>query len=143
MTVDVLILCTGNRCRSQMAEGWLRTFAGDRLSIASAGLSPSEVHPIATAVMAEVGIDLSGHTSKHVDTFADVDVETVVTVCDSAAEACPTFPSATRVIHRSFEDPDRPDLPFDEQVAVMRSARDEIASWARAFVEDLVEGQDT
>ncbi len=143
MTLDVLVLCTGNRCRSQMAEGWLRGFAGDRLSIASAGLSPSEVHPIAAAVMSEVGIDLSGHTSKHLDTFGDVEVKMVVTVCDSAAEACPAFPSATRVMHHAFADPDRPHLPYDEQLAVMRASRDEIGLWARSFVDDLVEAQDT
>lgn len=142
MRVDVLILCTGNRCRSQMAEGWLKTIVGDKLTVASAGLRPSEVHPVASQVMAEVGIDLTTHASKHVDAFADAEVGLVVTVCDSAAEACPTFPSATRIVHHSFDDPDRPDLPHSEQVTIMRQSRDEIESWARMFAADLA-GQDT
>ncbi len=143
LTVDVLVLCTGNRCRSQIAEGWLRSFFGERMVVASAGLSPSTVHPLAIQVMNEVGVDISAQTSKHVDELAGAEVGVVVTVCDSAAESCPTFPASTSVIHRSFPDPDHPELEVAEQLEIMRRARDEIGAWAKAFVAELLAGQET
>src|ERR1700727_2623768 len=96
----VLILCTGNSARSQMAEGLLRHDAGDRFEVFSAGVSPSSVRPEAIAVMKELGIDLSRHRSKHVDEFAGQSFDYVLTVCDNARESCPIFPAATKMIHK-------------------------------------------
>jgi arsenate reductase (thioredoxin) len=101
----VLILCTGNSARSQMAEGLLRHDAGDRFEVYSAGTKPTVVRPEAIAVMAEIGIDISGHRSKSVDEFAGRDLDYVITVCDNAREACPIFPAKTQRLHWPFEDP--------------------------------------
>jgi len=105
----VLILCTGNSARSQMAEGLLRHEAGDRFDVYSAGTKPSLVRPEAIAVMAELGIDISGHRSKSADEFAGRDLDYVITVCDNAREACPVFPAKTRRMHWPFEDPATPE----------------------------------
>lgn len=102
---SVLVVCTGNSCRSQMAEGWIRHDLGERVDAFSAGTHPAYVHPLAIQVMAEVGIDLSGHTSKSVEGFLGRPLTLVVTVCDSAREACPHFPGAKRQIHESIPDP--------------------------------------
>ncbi len=124
----VLVLCTGNSARSQMAEGWLRAHAGDRLEVFSAGSAPSgRVHPGAIQAMAEIGIDLSGHSSKHLNQFLGQPFDYVLTVCDNAAEACPVFPGPGRRIHRNFTDPAA--APPAEQMAVFRRVRDEIAAW--------------
>ena len=101
----VLILCTGNSCRSQMAEGWVRHDLGDSVEVVSAGTHPSYVHPLAIRVMAEAGVNLSSHTSKSVDRFLGQPMDLVVTVCDSAREACPVFPNAKRVVHDLIPDP--------------------------------------
>jgi arsenate reductase len=101
----VLILCTGNSARSQMAEGLLRHEAGDRFEVFSAGTHPTIVRPEAVAVMNELGIDISHHWSKRVDEFAGEHFDYVITVCDAANEACPVFPGNTRRLHWSFEDP--------------------------------------
>jgi arsenate reductase len=101
----VLILCTGNSCRSQMAEGWVRRDLGDQVEVFSAGTQPSLVHPLAVAVMAEAGVDLSAHRSKSASEFAGQTFDLVVTVCDAAKEACPMFPCAVRQVHESVPDP--------------------------------------
>ena len=101
----VLILCTGNSARSQMAEGLLRHLAGGRFDVASAGIHPTKVRPEAIAVMGELGIDISGQRSKSVDEFAGRNFDYVLTVCDNARESCPIFPSTTKTIHQSFTDP--------------------------------------
>ncbi len=101
----VLILCTGNSCRSQMAEGWVRRDLGDQVEVFSAGTQPSLVHPLAVAVMAEAGVDLSAHRSKSASEFAGQTFDLVVTVCDAAKEACPMFPGAARQVHESVPDP--------------------------------------
>ncbi|MEX0775585.1 MAG: arsenate reductase ArsC [Phycisphaeraceae bacterium] len=129
-----LVLCTGNRCRSQMAEGWLRHFAGDRAEVFSAGTHPKGLHPLAVEVMAEAGVDISAHTSDHVSRYINEDFDCVITVCDSAREACPIFPGARRTLHHSFTDPDAP-LPLQEQTQLFRRIRDEIRDWAKAFVD--------
>jgi arsenate reductase (thioredoxin) len=134
----ILVLCTGNRCRSQMAEGWLRHFGGDAVEVQSAGTKPKGLHPTAVRVMAEAGVDIAGHSSKHVGAFANDAFDYVVTVCDSAKEACPVFPNAKRTIHHSFDDPDRPDLPEPQRDALFRRVRDQVRDWARAFVEETV-----
>ena len=129
----VLILCTGNSARSQMAEGLLRHLAGDRFDVASAGVAPTQVRPEAIAVMRELGIDISHHRSKSVDEFLGQDFDYVITVCDNANEQCPIFPSNTKRIHWSFEDPAA--AAGDEQVrlAVFRRVRDEIFDRVRLF----------
>jgi arsenate reductase len=101
----ILILCTGNSARSQMAEGLLRHQAGDRFDVFSAGTNPSKVRPEAIAVMKEIGIDISGHRSKSVDEFLGQEFDYVITVCDHANEICPVFPGKTQRLHWSFEDP--------------------------------------
>jgi arsenate reductase len=101
----VLVLCTGNSCRSQMAEGWIRHDLGGRVEVFSAGTHPCFVHPLAVRVMAESGVDLSNHRSKSVSEFAGRPFDLVVTVCDSARDACPRFPGAVRTIHEPIPDP--------------------------------------
>lgn len=133
--VRILVICTGNRARSQMAHGWLRRIGGDRVDVASAGIDPKGVHPIAIRVMAEVGVDISGHTSDHVDRYLGDEFDLVLTVCDSARESCPVFPGATRTLHRSFEDPDYPDMSEAELTDVFRRIRDEIGDFSRDLLE--------
>ena len=101
----VLILCTGNSCRSQMAEGWVRHDLGDRVEVFSAGTRPGSVHPLAIQVMGEAGVDLSGHRSKSVEEFLDQKFDLVITVCDSAREACPILPDAGEMVHEPIPDP--------------------------------------
>ena len=105
MKKKVLFLCTGNACRSQMAEGILRHLAGDQFEVFSAGTHPTRVHPLSIKVMEEWGIDISHHTSDHVDDYLDKDIDIVITVCDSAKELCPTFPGKVERIHWSIPDP--------------------------------------
>ena len=136
----ILVLCTANRCRSQMAEGWLRHFAGPRASVCSAGTNPKPLHPLAVRVMAEAGVEIADQASKHVGRYADQPFDVVVTVCDRAAETCPTFARAGRLVHRPFEDPDRPGLPDAELTDLFRRVRDEIRDWARAFVAAECDG---
>ena len=101
----ILVLCTGNSARSQIAEGYLQTFAGDRAEVYSAGVAPHGVNPLAIQVMAEDGIDISRHTSNHVDEYTDKPFDYVITVCDNAREQCPLFPASAEKIHHSFPDP--------------------------------------
>jgi arsenate reductase len=122
----VLILCTGNSARSQMAEGLLRHDAGDRFDVESAGTTPGLVRPEAIAVMHELGIDISGHRSKHLDEFGGQHFDYVLTVCDHAAEACPVFPGTTHRLHQNFDDPAACDGPGEERLARFRRVRDEI-----------------
>ena len=129
----VLILCTGNSARSQMAEGLLRYLAGDRFDVASAGVAPTEVRPEAIAVMRELGIDISHQVSKSVDEFLGQDFDYVITVCDNANEQCPIFPSNTKRIHWSFEDPAAAAGDEQARLAVFRRVRDEIFDRLRLF----------
>jgi arsenate reductase len=122
----VLILCTGNSARSQMAEGLLRHDAGDRFDVFSAGTRPTQVRPEAITVMQEMGIDISGHRSKSVDEFAGHDFDYVVTVCDNAKASCPTFPGHTSQIHWSFDDPAAVEGPQEQRLAAFRHVRDEL-----------------
>ena len=130
----VLVLCTGNSCRSQMGEGWLRHDLGDRIEVRSAGTRPSSVHPLAIRVMAESGIDISSHRSKSVEALKGLAFDLVVTVCDSARESCPILPGARKTIHQSFEDPA---LAGDgeEALPVFRRVRDEIRGRLVPLVE--------
>lgn len=122
----VLILCTGNSARSQMAEGLLRYDHGNRFEVFSAGVEPSFVRPQAIAVMRELGIDISGHRSKSVDEFIGQEFDLVITVCDNANERCPVFPGKTKRIHWSFDDPAAVSGSDEEKLAVFRRVRDEI-----------------
>lgn len=129
----VLILCTGNSARSQMAEGLLRHEAADRFDVFSAGTRPAQVRPEAIAVMRELGIDISGHRSKSVNEFAGQPFDYVLTVCDNARESCPVFPGAAVRIHRSFEDPAAVEGSEDERLTAFRRVRDELRNYLRRF----------
>jgi len=129
----VLILCTGNSARSQMAEGLLRRLGGDRIEVASAGVNPTSVRPQAVAAMREIGIDISKHYSKPVTDFEGQDFDFVITVCDNANEHCPVFPAKTRRIHWSFEDPAAANGDEEAVLSVYRRVRDEIQTKLQAF----------
>jgi arsenate reductase len=134
--LKVLFLCTGNSCRSQMAEGWARALCAESLEPYSAGIETHGLNPHAVRVMAEAGVDIAAQRSKHVDELLDVDFDFVITVCDHAAESCPVFPGNARIIHRGFDDP--PKLAAgaateEAALAPYRRVRDEI----RAYVETL------
>ncbi len=129
----ILILCTGNSARSQMAEGLLRHDAGGRFEVFSAGVAPIPIRSEAIAVMREIGIDTSGHRSKHVDEFAGQHFDYVLTVCDHAREICPVFPGAVRMIHHSFVDPGNYKASESERLERFRKVRDEIREYLRMF----------
>ncbi|MEP7271095.1 MAG: arsenate reductase ArsC [Acidobacteriota bacterium] len=132
----VLILCTGNSARSQMAEGVLRHDGGDAFEVVSAGVDPSSVRPEAVKVMREIGIDISTHRSKSVDEFVGQHFDYIITVCDNAKEVCPIFPGNARHIHRSFDDPPHQDAGSDEErLSIFRRVRDEMRDWVKDFVE--------
>ena len=133
MKPRVLILCTGNSARSQMAEGLLRHDAGDRFDVASAGTRPGTVRAEAVAVMREIGIDISAHRSKHVDEFQDVAFDYVLTVCDNARESCPILPGPGKRLHQAFDDPAAVQGPEPERLAIFRRVRDEIRGYLRGF----------
>ena len=130
----VLILCTGNSCRSHMAEGILRDAVGGALRVASAGSKPAgHVHPLAIQVLAEIGIDISAHRSKHLGEFLTEKIETVITVCGNADQVCPMFPGQVNRHHWGFDDPAHATGTEEEQLAVFRRVRDEIARIFRAY----------
>ena len=137
----VLILCTGNSCRSHMAEGILRAAAGDFLEVCSAGSQPAGyVHPQAIAALAEIGIDLSGHTSKHMNGVLDRDVETVITVCGNADQACPVYPGQVNRHHWPFDDPAKSTGTPEEIAADFRRVRDEIRRVFEAYAQGRRDG---
>ena len=129
----VLILCTGNSARSQMAEGLLRHDAGDRFEVASAGVDPTSVRPEAIEAMSEIGIDISDHRSKSLDEFSGQDFDYVITVCDNANQRCPIFPGETQRIHWSFDDPAAVAGDAHTRLAAFRRVRDEISDRLRRF----------
>ncbi len=130
----VLILCTGNSARSQMAEGVLRDLAGDRFEVFSAGTRPGGLNPHAVAAMREVGIDISSHRSKSVDEFGGQQFDYVITVCDNAREFCPIFPGSGQRLHQSFEDPAV--APEGRHPEMFRKVRDQIMDWLVEFVRN-------
>jgi arsenate reductase len=132
----VLFLCTHNSARSQMAEGLLRAWAGDRFEALSAGVEATEVRPLAIRAMAELGIDISGQASKRLDVYAGQDIDYAITVCDEAKEACPYFPGSRATLHWSFDDPSAATGTDDERLAVFRRVRDEIGARIRAELLD-------
>lgn len=136
MKPKVLFLCTGNSCRSQMAEGFLRHHAGDRFDVASAGTHPAGLNPEAVEVMREIGIDISGHRSKEVSEFLGQTFPYVITVCDRAKESCPIFPGATLYYQWPFDDPAAASGSSEERRALFRRVRDEIAQRIREFIDE-------
>ncbi len=128
-----LFLCTGNSARSQMAEGWLRHLAGDQFEVFSAGTHPVGLNPGSVEALAEVGIDISQHRSKHVSEFVGQPFDYVITVCDRAKESCPRWPGAATILHWSFEDPAAAEDPVVRR-ALFRRVRDEIAERTRQFL---------
>lgn len=130
----ILVLCTGNSCRSQMAEGWLRLFAEGKAEVTSAGVEAHGLNPRAVAVMQEAGVDISHHTSKTIDDLGERSFDVVVTVCDNAREHCPYFPARVRQVHQDFPDPARATGTEEEIMAVFRSVRDQIKNFCQAFV---------
>jgi arsenate reductase len=134
MKQQVLILCTGNSARSQMAEGLLRALAGDRFEVFSAGSKPSVVNPLAIAAMDERGIDIRSHRSKHLDEYLAQPFDYVITVCDNAAETCPLFPGPARRIHWSFPDPAAAEGSQAERLASFRQVRDDIEAQFEAWL---------
>ncbi len=135
---NVLILCTGNSCRSQMAEGLLRAAVGDLVDVFSAGVKPAgRVHPRAIAALAEIGIDISGHTSKHLDQFLSRPITTVITVCGNADEACPMFPGKVNRHHWGFDDPAHHVGTEEEITAQFRKVRDEMKRIFEAYAAGL------
>ena len=141
MKKTVLILCTGNSARSQMAEGLLRHEAGDRFEAFSAGTHPTTVRPEAVAVMAELGIDISQQWSKPVDDFAGRGFDFVITVCDNANEACPVFPGKTQLLHWPFEDPAAVQGSYEDRKAAFRRVRDQIKERLKDFADSPRSGE--
>jgi arsenate reductase len=132
----VLFLCTGNSCRSQMAEGWLRALGGKRFDVFSAGTRPSgEVHRLAIKAMNEAGVDISGHLSKHVDEFEGQKFDFVITVCNNARESCPVFPGAKHQLHWSFHDPAAAVGAEEQKMFTFRRVRDEIRARVERFIQ--------
>lgn len=143
--IKVLMLCTGNSCRSQMAEGWARALKGDQIEVWSAGIETHGMNPNAIRVMAEAGVDISGHSSKNVNTLLDVPFDVVVTVCGHADETCPSFPSkSTRKVHVGFDDPPKLAKEIaarggseEEQLEPYRRVRDQIRKWVETLPGSL------
>ena len=133
--IKVLFLCTGNSCRSQIAEGWAKQLKSDAIEAHSAGVRPSGVNPWSIKVMAENGVDISTHTSKHFDELVGIDFDYVVTLCDKAREQCPVFGCKAKQVHRVFEDPTLVGGSEEQIMAAFRTLRDDI----RAFIETMPE----
>jgi arsenate reductase len=131
---DVLFLCTGNSCRSQMAEGWLRHLAEDRFHANSAGLKPSTLHPLAVEAMREVGVDIAGQRSKDVASLLGRHFSYVITVCDRARDTCPIFPGPSLREHWPIEDPATAEGLHDERMRVFRAVRDDIGERVHRFI---------
>ncbi|MBD8017711.1 arsenate reductase ArsC [Kaistella pullorum] len=135
MKKNVLVLCTGNSCRSQIAEGYLRHFAGEKANVFSAGIETHGVNPKAIATMEEDGIDISNHTSNHIDEYRNIDFDFVITVCDNAKERCPFFPSEAQKLHHNFPDPAKAAGTPEEVTDQFRQVREQIKAYCKTFVE--------
>jgi len=132
----VLVLCTGNSCRSQIAEAYLRHFAGDRADVFSAGIETHGLNLKAVDTMEEVGIDISHHTSNHIDEYSNLSFDFVLTVCDHAEERCPVFPSKAKKFHHNFTDPARAKGTDEEIKDLFRKVRQEIMAYCKRFVSE-------
>lgn len=135
MKPKILVLCTGNSCRSQIAEGYLKHFAKEKADVYSAGIETHGVNPRAVATMKEDGIDISNHTSNNVNEYAHLEFEYVITVCDNAKENCPYFPAKVKMLHHNFPDPAKAKGTEEEIMAQFRSTRELIKSYMKDFVE--------
>jgi arsenate reductase len=138
--LKIMFLCTGNSCRSQMAEGWARHLKGEVINAYSAGTEPHGMNPLAVRVMNEAGVDISGHRSKHVNELADVPLDYVVTVCDHANETCPVFPGKVQRIHVGFDDPPRLAITAKNEAEALghyRRVRDEIKAFVARLPDNL------
>ena len=135
--IKVLFLCTGNSCRSQIAEGWARELKGNVIDAYSAGIRPIGVSSRAIKVMAEAGVDISMHKSQHVDEFSGIDFNYVVTLCDNAAENCPVFSGKTRIVHKPFDDPYFASGSEEQIMATFRKVRDDIRTFIETMPENL------
>ena len=131
----ILVLCTGNSCRSQLAEGYLRYFANGKAEVFSAGVETHGVNPRAIATMKEDGIDISGHTSNNMEEYRDMDFDYVITVCDNARERCPFFPSSAKKFHYNFPDPAKATGTEEEIMAQFRAVREMIKAYSKDFIE--------
>jgi arsenate reductase (thioredoxin) len=141
MKPTILILCTGNSCRSHLAEGILKQALGDRCRVESAGSKPAGyVHPLAIRALDELGIDISKHRSKHLEEFLSEDIETVITVCGNADQACPAFPGQVNRHHFPFDDPAHATGTEEEQMAMFRRVRDEIRAVFQAYAAGRLDG---
>lgn len=138
MKAKVLVLCTGNSCRSQIAEGYLRFFANDRAEIYSAGVETHGVNPRAIATMKEDGMDISNHTSNHIDEYHNIDFDFVITVCDNAKERCPFFPTKAKKFHYNFPDPAKATGTEEEVMTQFRQVREQIKAYCKQFVSENV-----
>lgn len=134
MKRKILVLCTGNSCRSQIAEGYLRHFAGDRAEVYSAGVETHGVNPKAIDIMKEDGIDISSHTSNNMDEYWDIDFDFVITVCDNAKERCPFFPTKAQKFHQNFPDPAKATGTQEEILREFRSVRTMIKEYCERFI---------
>lgn len=134
----ILVLCTGNSCRSQIAEGYLKHFAGDKADVYSAGIETHGVNPRAIAIMKEDGIDISGHTSNNIDEYRNIDFDYVITVCDHAKENCPYFPTNAVKFHQNFPDPAKATGSEEEIMAKFREVREMIKDYCNKFVLDNI-----
>lgn len=132
----ILVLCTGNSCRSQIAEGYLRYFTDGKADIYSAGVETHGVNPYAIATMKEDGIDISSHTSNNIDEYPDIDFDFVITVCDNGKERCPVFPTKAKKFHRNFTDPAKATGTEEEIMEQFRQVREEIKKYCSQFVTD-------
>jgi arsenate reductase (thioredoxin) len=135
---NILVLCTGNSCRSQIAEGWLKYYANGKANIYSAGIETHGVNPRAVEIMKEVGIDISKHTSNHVNEYREIDFDYIFTVCDHAKENCPYFPSNATRFHHNFSDPSKVKGSEEEIVTAFRNTREEIKEYFRKFIEENI-----
>lgn len=136
MIKNILVLCTGNSCRSQIAEGYLKHFLGDKAKVYSAGIETHGVNPRAIITMKEDGIDISNHTSNHIDEYKNIDFDFVITVCDNAKEHCPFFPSKSLKLHQNFTDPAKATGSEDEISQEFRTARQTIKEFCKHFSEE-------
>ena len=132
----ILVLCTGNSCRSQIAEGYLRHYAADRAEVFSAGVETHGVNPRAISIMKEDGIDISQHTSNNINEYRNMDFDYVITVCDNAKETCPYFPSGAQQFHHNFPDPAKAKGSEEQITQAFRSVRDQIKKYSKDFVAE-------
>jgi arsenate reductase len=135
---NILVLCTGNSCRSQIAEGYLRHYAGENANVYSAGVETHGVNPRAISIMKEAGIDISNHTSNHVDEYANIDFDFIITVCDNAKERCPYFPSKAERFHYNFSDPAKATGTEEEIINEFRRVRLLIDDYCKEFVDKYI-----